>query len=176
MKKLPLFILLLCLGFGACETPVVEASAKAILSDNTMLKGKWKLTGILLGDVIDQPCAGTSDNRDITLEIAADSLNTFKITGQSAVNYYFATAKITAFDTNTQKGQLSIAQLGSTKIAGSQLMNECENRYYTLLGIAKDFRLIQNTAGKAVLHLGEIKENTKPTLDNGTYFIFEKVQ
>jgi META domain len=135
------------------------------------LVGKWKLTDILKGDVVDRPCGINTLTRDITLEFTTNSLGTdnfFSLNGQSTVNEYSGGYEADA------KGVIKITTLGGTKRGGSPEMMQCENNYYALLAASEAYKIvqIQTNPVKTVLQLGVFRDNPK---DKGAYLIFEKV-
>jgi heat shock protein HslJ len=168
MKIYSLFLFCYMLLFISCKQNEPTTPATSI----STIIGKWKLTGVLLGDVIDGPCTANSQTRDITLEITATPSgvgSSLKMTGQSVVNNYFAYYEANA------NGSIKIPNVGTTEIAGTSAMMECEARYYQLLGASEEYR-IENDNGKTILQLGIFKKpNTPPSKNNGTYLIYEKI-
>ena len=158
------------LKIDSCSKIEVQADT------NSNIIGKWVLKNRFLGDAIDTPCGYAVTNaRDITLEIVdnteSSDTNVLRMTGNSAVNMYFADLTITGFDEKTGIGTMKISTLGSTKKAGAPELMECESGYFSMLSESAEFRIQE---GK--LHVGRFKKDTTPSRDGGTYFIYEKTK
>jgi hypothetical protein len=133
--------------------------------------GKWKLTGIFLGDALDRPCNVNTPERDIILELTdnqLDNSNFMKLTGQSVVNNYFGSYEAKS------DGTIKITQIGSTKKGGSPEMMQCEAGYYEHLAMTEAYKFFV-LDGRIILQLGRFKKDDSPSRDGGTYLIFEKI-
>jgi heat shock protein HslJ len=160
-----ILFLLFAVTFSCKQTEIVETATPI-----STLVGKWKLTEILKGDVIDKPCGINTLTRDITLEFTTNSsgMDRFlSLNGQSTVNDYSGGYLADS------EGNIKIPTIGGTKRAGSREMMECEDNYYTFLTNAQAYRIlqIQTIPVKTVLELGVFRDNPK---DKGAYLIFEK--
>lgn len=69
-----------------------------------------------------------------------------------------------------------MSALGSTKMAGTPEMNQCEQGYFDKLSTATDFSLAKDASGKTLLYLGIFKKNNTPSRDGGVYLIYEKIK
>ena len=162
-------IILLCSIFLTTYSCKKE---EVISKTNTSLIGKWKLTGVFLSDALDSPCSsGTTPNRDVTIEFTNNSSgvgNALSLNGQSTVNLYFAN-----YEANTD-GTIKITSLGSTKVAGTPEMMQCESRLFTLLQTSEGYKVVQvdTNPAKIILQLGIFRTGTR---DAGTYLVFEKI-
>jgi hypothetical protein len=161
-----LIFLLVFLTILSCKKSDIMQSSTSI----STLTGKWKLTGIFLGDAIATPCYGSTPTRDITLEFTASSSGIgtkMSLNGQATINNYFGSYEADS------KGVIKISSVGSTQMGGSQEMMECETNYFTFLAASEAYKIIQDGTNpvKTVLQLGVFRNNPK---DSGTYLIFEK--
>ena len=161
-------IILLCSIFLTAYSCKKE---EVISKTNTSLIGKWKLTGVFLSDALDSPCSGNTPSRDITIEFTNKPSgvgNSLSLNGQSTVNLYFAN-----YEANTD-GAIKITTLGSTKIAGTPEMMQCESRLFTLLQTSEGYKVVQvdTNPAKIILQLGIFRTGT---IDAGTYLVFEKI-
>lgn len=146
--------------------------------DSSSITGNWKLKSVFLGDVIDTPCSWEApEHKDMTLNITSEKVEndpkSFVLNGQSSVNQFFGSYSILSFDAATKKGTIKMGAIGGTKMAGPENLMNCEFRYYSLLGDATEFQLVEGENGP-VLHLGHLKKDNTPSRDGGTYLIFEK--
>ena len=162
------------LKIDSCTT----VEAESLKADAASLSGEWVLKSVFLGDVIDTPCGWEAkDPKQMTLNITTTAVEndskSFILNGQSAVNQFFGSYAIQSFDKTTKRGTIKMGAIGGTKMAGPEAMMNCETRYYTLLGDAVDFQLVEGENGP-VLHLGRLKKDNTPSRDGGTYLIFEK--
>jgi heat shock protein HslJ len=169
-KALIIFLLMPLLKIDSCTKIEVQADT------NSAIIGKWVLKNRFLGDAIDTPCGYAVTNaRDITLEIAdnteSSDAKVLRMTGNSAVNMYFGDLTITGFDETTGIGTMKISTLGSTKMAGSPELMECETNYFNMLNESAEFRIQEGQ-----LQVGRFKKDTTPSRDGGTYFIYEKAK
>jgi META domain len=165
-QRISLVLIIFMMSFSCKKTEIIETSAAI-----STLVGKWKLTGIFLGDAVATPCYGNTPSRDITLEFTANPLDantSFSLNGQSTVNDYSG-----GYEADS-KGVIKISSIGGTKRGGSAEMMQCENNYYTFLTNAQAYRIVQIETNpvKTVLELGVFRDNPK---DKGQYLIFEKV-
>jgi heat shock protein HslJ len=141
------------------------------------LKGTWKAVGIFLSDANAGICYGDKPNRDITFnfpdQLADDKIG-YQFSGNGPVNQYFGKITVNSYDASAKNGKISIANLGSTKMAGSPEMMTCEQNFFTFLGEATSFEITNDTP--AMLHIGKLKEANSAPRDGGTFIIFEKIQ
>jgi hypothetical protein len=163
--RISLILIVFMMSFSCKKSEIIETPAAI-----STLVGKWKLTGILLGDAIAIPCYGNTPTRDITLEFTANPSgvnNLFSLSGQAPVNDYFGSYEADS------KGVIKISSVGGTKRAGSPEMMECEINYYTFLTDAQAYRIVQIQTNPVitVLELGVFRDKPR---DKGTYLIFEK--
>lgn len=138
------------------------------------IKGEYIYKYRFLGDAIDTPCGYAVTNvRDLTLKIEenTEDKNSYRISGNSAVNMLSGYLTITGYDSKMGIGTIKIGQLGSTKMAGPPELMQCEQAYFDMLNEAPEFRVQE---GK--LHIGRFKKDDIPSRDGGTYMIFEKIK
>jgi META domain len=181
MKILSILVAVFSILLFSCQKNSVSPASQERNAYASELKGSWKLSSVLMGDIMDLPCGMNTPSRgDLTLIANVDSASTsgekLIINGQSAVNLYFASLEVLSYNQETLEGTLKISTLGSTKIAGTNEMNACESRFFNILSSAKDYRFVKSNEGKVFLHLGTFSKNPMPTYDAGTYLIFEKVK
>ncbi len=161
ITKIVLGASLLTLSFlQTCETVQVNASPE--------IEGDWILKQVFLSDAYDSPCGyDAKDVSPITLTIKKEE-NDYVISGKSAVNHYFGTLK---FKTGSVTA-IEMGAIGSTKMAGSPELMNCETRYYDMLNSAAE--LAVNEEGK--LLIGNLRKADSHPRDGGTYLIFEKAK
>ncbi|WP_207506025.1 META domain-containing protein [Telluribacter humicola] len=133
MKKVFLVLslgLLFMMGI-ACQPESVDADAQKSerLSANANLTGTWKFKHF--GDKAESPY-------EVTLEFKgqADENGKLMLSGRSSVNHYFA-----AYQADASKNKLNIADLGSTRMAGSPEAMQFEQRYFELLKNAASYEI-----------------------------------
>ena len=132
MKKVIMGLgLAICLMMGAaCQPESVDANA--VKSERTAaadLIGSWKFRHF--GDTTEYPY-------EVTLEFKgeADEAGGLKLSGRSSVNHYFAT-----YQADASQKKLNLANLGSTRMAGSPDAMQFEQRYFEFLKNAASYQL-----------------------------------
>jgi heat shock protein HslJ len=165
-QQIFLVLILLIISFSCKKAEIIENP----IGVSTLI-GKWKLTGILLGDVVVEPCNGNSPTRDITIEftnLSAGFSGVMSLSGQSTVNDYFGSYEADS------KGVIKISAVGGTKRGGSVEMMQCEDNYYTFLMNSQAYRVVQIETNPVItmLELGVFRDNPK---DKGQFLIFEKI-
>lgn len=180
MKKMMIVSLVgwLTLAMGACETSdKVEQAAKTTSVNN--LAGTWVLKSILLGDMMDLPCGVKNEGKiepiTLTFSTTKDETGAMTLNGRSSVNTYFSAYSLVSFDEATQIGKIKIAAIGSTKMASTPDLMQCESRYFSMLSEAVDFQL-STVSGKTQLELGVLANQkiASPLGGKGNLLIFEK--
>ena len=165
-QRISLILVVFMMSFSCKKSEIIETPAAIIT-----LVGKWKLTGVVSGDIVTTPCNGNTTPRDMTLEFTANpsGVNTlFSLSGQAPVNDYFGSYEADS------KGVIKISSVGGTKRAGSPEMMECEINYYTFLTDVQAYRIVQIQTNPVItmLELGVFRDNPK---DKGSFLIFEKL-
>lgn len=180
MKKTMIALMVGCLVtvLGACESQNVEQQAQKVEING--LTGTWVLKSVLLGDMMDLPCGIPNEGKfePITLTLTTTKDETgamLLLNGCSSVNQYFGGYMIESYDETTKIGKLKMAPIGSTKMASSPELMQCESRYFLLLGQAIDFQL-STVNGKQQLELGVLStQKSAATIGGkGNFLIFEK--
>ncbi|MFT6478049.1 MAG: heat shock protein HslJ [Spirosomataceae bacterium] len=167
MKYL-LFILPFLLAMK-CETNDVNSKNE--------LTGEWFVKQVFLGDVIDTPCGYEAKNApQLTIKFSDEKneAGMLSFSGNSAVNSFFGTYKVTAFDESTGQGTVSFGLVGATKMAGPEELMACEGRFFSILEQTTDFSIF-NENGKDTLRIGRFKKDDKPSRDGGTFLIMERL-
>ena len=165
MKTPTLFLsILMSIQLFACgETEVISSTSSNIA-------GNWTLKSVFLSDATDTPCAADAKNtNDLTFTLTQDTKDSkkFTINGKSAVNTYFGSMQVTGINANGWT--ITMDAIGSTKMAGSPALMDCESRFFTLLQGAKEMRILDGN-----LQLGNFKQPNSSPRDGGTYLTFAK--
>ena len=151
------FVLLLAaFAVGSCKKDTVAVVSDTILSNQ--LEGTWVLKRILMGDMVDMPCGFANEGKiqpmtiTFTTEKEANT-SKMKLNGQSSVNQFFGSYVVDSFNEATGTGKIQLGALGSTKMASSADLMNCENRYFSMLSESVDFKL-ELVNGKVQLEMG----------------------
>lgn len=147
------------------------------LKPKNSLSGEWAVREVFLGDVIDTPCGyETNDAPQLRINFSDEKKEdgTQSFSGKSAVNSFFGTYKIVTFDEATGQGTIEIGAIGATKMAGSEELMACENRFLGILGKTTDFSVTTENE-KNVLRIGTFKKDDTPSRDGGTFLILERL-
>ena len=165
LQRITIFLVFFMVFFSCKKADIMQTSSSV-----SAIIGKWKLTGIFLGDAIATPCYGSIPTRDITIEFTGNPSgigSKLSLNGQSTINNYFGSYEADS------KGIIKISSVGSTQIGGSEEMMQCETNYFTFLAASEAYKIIQVETNpvKTVLQLGVFKNGPR---DGGTYLIFEK--
>ena len=159
---------------------IASCSNEKLISDSEKkpieLIGKWKAVSLFLSDATTGVCHADIPNRDITIEFInelADDKKSFKVAGSSTVNSYFATITINSFIDSEKKASISVNSIGSTKMAGSPEMMNCEQNYFQFLTESTGIQIFTDKPNR--LHIGRLKEADSNPRDGGTFYVFEKL-
>lgn len=172
------FVLLFAtIAISSCKENTV--AVESVILPN-QLEGTWVLTRVLMGDMVDMPCGFANEGKvqpmtiTFTTEKVANT-STMKLSGQSSVNQFFGSYVVNSFNETTGTGRIKMGALGSTNMASSADLMDCESRYFSMLSKSVDFKL-ELVNGKLQLEMGvkhPITGNiTQPMegLDNLLYF------
>lgn len=159
---------------------IASCSNEKIMTDSekmpSELIGKWKAVSLFLSDASTGVCHADTPSKDITIELSnelADDKKSYNVTGSSTVNSYFASITIKSIVDSEKKVNLIINTIGSTKMAGSPEMMNCEQNYFQLLSESTGIQFFADKPNR--IHIGRLKEADSSPRDGGTYYVFEKL-
>jgi hypothetical protein len=168
-------LLFVTFAMGSCKKDTVVVASEAVLPNQ--LEGTWVLKRVLMGDMVDMPCGFVNEGKiqpmtlTFTTEKEGDA-SQMKLHGQSSVNRFFGSYTLTSFNKATGTGKIKLGALGSTKMASSSDLMDCESRYFSMLSESVDFK-IESVNGIVQLEMGvkhPITGSVSQGLDNLLYF------
>lgn len=138
----------------------MKCESTSVVSQQTSLVGEWFVREVFLGDVIDTPCGYEVTNAPkftINFTDSADIEGQFSFSGVAAVNNFFGTYQVTAFDKTRGTGTIAFGPIGATKMAGPPELMACESRFFDLLNRTVDFSITTEN-GKVSYDLAFLKK------------------
>jgi hypothetical protein len=172
-----IFLCLILLNFLSCDQNSLENENSATKIISQLQGTQWKVKNIFLGDAITPPCYETTPRQGITLEFGKldeTAKNSLPISGKSTVNNYFTTFNFGEVIPDKNIVLMTLSALGSTKMAGPEDQQVCENTYYDLLRQSTGIQY--DPAMPNTIHVGILKTTNTPSRDGGTYIIFERIK
>ncbi len=117
----------------------ISCQKDALVSAVPDVEGNWKFTGYKLSEqsALVTPCS--EESKEVTLNISSSSEG-YSITGTSFVNTYFSKVSF-AMDNTKKAGKIEFDAIGTTKMAGSSTLMQCEANYYSSLKTTNNFIL-----------------------------------
>ncbi len=175
MKTLLISLLLGLIGSCANDKSIAENTSET--KNQEILVGKWKAVSLFLSDASTGVCHQNKPTKDITFEfnnLKTEDQKGYQFSGSGPVNQYFGTITFLSFDETKNQGKIAISTLGSTKMAGSPEMMDCEQNYFTMLGESTGFQWFADEPNRIII--GKLKTEDSHPRDGGTYFVFEKIK
>ena len=175
MKTLCLLFIISMIASCGKDKIITENTDEAKL--NIALIGKWKAVSLFLSDASTGVCHQNTSNKDIIFEfkneLTEDKIG-YNFYGNGPVNNYFGSFSMVSLDETNKIGKIKVGLLGSTKMAGSPEMMECELNLFTMLRESTGFQLFEDDPNRLII--GRLKDKDSHPRDGGTYFVFERVK
>ncbi len=174
MEKTAIIITLVLslLGLPSCSKKEQETVSPQNTTSISMksLEGEWILKNVLQGDILNMPCTILSGEKPnvINLTLKVNEKGELSANGRSAINMYFGEIQLKSMAATNQFFDVKKILLGSTLMAASEELMQCENRFFAIFNNAQYLHLEGD-----LLRIGVKGDNKNPE-DAGSWLIFEK--